>query len=71
MSDDAYFPDLTPLTSAVKARNLARHYKGFAEGLRRDGFQREATIAERESGWWLAYSIALAAIPPGRIDMDP
>lgn len=65
MSD---IPDQPPLVSAAKARNVARLYKGLADALRADGINAEANTAERQSNWWLNYSIALSQIPPGRID---
>ena len=63
-------PDQPPLVSAVKARNVARLYKGLADALRADGITAEANTADRQSNWWMNYAVALAAIPPGRIDMD-
>ena len=59
------FPDQPPLMSAVKARNLGRLYKGFAEALRTDGHETLARGAEAQSQWWLTYAIALSQIPPG------
>lgn len=61
-------PDQPPLVSAVKARNVARLYKGLADALRADGIAAEANTAERQSQWWLTYAIALSQTPPGRID---
>lgn len=69
MSDDA-FPQQPPLMGAVKARNLARLYKGFADALRRDGHVALANQAERDSQWWLTYAIALSQTPPGATDPD-
>jgi len=57
-----------PLMSAVKARNLARSYKGFADHLTELGDVAGARHAERQSAWWMAYAIALSQIPPGAID---
>jgi hypothetical protein len=69
MSDDP-FTNRPQLMSAVRARDLARHFKGFAESLRRDSFTAEANQAERDAHWWLNYAIALSQIPPGRVDDD-
>jgi hypothetical protein len=68
MSDEPFLPMQPQLMSAVRARNLARHYKGFANALRAEGFTVEANQAERDSNWWLAYALALSQIPPGRVD---
>ena len=65
MSD---IPEQPPLVSAIKARNVARLYKGLADALRTDGIVAEANAAERQSNWWLAYSLSLSQIPPGAID---
>jgi hypothetical protein len=67
MSD---IPDQPPLVSAVKARNVARLYKGLADALRADGITAQANAADRQSQWWMTYAIALSQIPPGRVDMD-
>jgi len=37
--------------SPLRARNLARYYKGFATALRADGYTAEANQAERDSAW--------------------
>lgn len=63
MPDD--FPDQPQLMSAVKARNLGRLYKGFADALRADGHIRLARDAEAQSQWWLTYALTLSQIPPG------
>jgi len=67
---ESNIPEQPPLMSAVKARNVARLYKGLADGLRRDGLTAMANNAERDSHWWMAYAQALAQIPPGRIDRE-
>ena len=67
MSDQP-FPEQPQLMSAVRARNLARLYKGFAAALRQDNHTVLANQAERDSLWWLNYAIALSQIPPGRVD---
>lgn len=61
------FPDQPQLMSAVKARDLGRLYKGFADALRADGHERLAAAAERDSQWWLTYALALSQIPPGAV----
>ena len=68
MSDEPFLPPQPNLMSAKRARDLARHYKGFAISLRADGYNAEANQAERESLWYLNYAIALSQIPPGKID---
>jgi len=65
MSDEPIVPAQPPLMSAVKARNLGRLYKGFADALRADGHGALANQAERDSQWWLNYARALSQIPPG------
>jgi hypothetical protein len=70
MSDEPFLPHQPQLMSAVRARNLARHFKGFAINLRNDGFTVEANQAERDAQWWLNYAIALSQIPPGAVDDD-
>jgi hypothetical protein len=61
-------PETPPLMSAVRARNLARSYKGFADHIRSLGDTAGANDADRRSAWFMAYAIALSQIPPGRID---
>jgi hypothetical protein len=68
MSDDPFLPPPVPLMSAVKARDLARKCQGMANHLREMGETGVATTLERRSAWWMAYSIALSQIPPGRTD---
>ena len=70
MSDEPFLPMQPALMSPLRARNLARYYKGFAAALRADGFTAEANMAERDSNWWLNYAMALSQIPPGAIDKD-
>jgi hypothetical protein len=62
------FPMQPELMSAVRARNLARTYKGLADQLRRDNYRREADLAERDSNWWLMFAISLSQTPPGATD---
>ena len=53
-------PKMAPET----AQDIARGYKWLAQSLTEGGMLREATRAERDSQWWLAYSISLAQTPP-------
>jgi hypothetical protein len=64
VSDEFMPPQLPPLMSAAKARDLARAYKGWAAYLAEQGVTAEARRAERDSSWWMAYAIALAQMPP-------
>jgi hypothetical protein len=66
MIDDPFMVPRPPLMTAEAARDLARMYKGFADHLSGLGVRSEATRMERDSQWWLAYSIALAQTPPAR-----
>jgi hypothetical protein len=68
MSDEPFLPPMPELMSALRARNLSRHYKGFADSLRRSGYVAEANQAERDAHWWMSYAVALSQIPPGAID---
>jgi hypothetical protein len=61
-------PETPPLMGAARARDLARIYKGFADHVRGLGDVSGANSAERQSQWWLAYSVALSQTPPGAID---
>jgi hypothetical protein len=69
MSDDP-FPAQPALMSAIRARNLARLYKGFADALRQDRHERLALQAERDAQWWITYAVALSQTPPGAIDKE-
>ena len=51
--------------TSEKALYVGRAYKALAEQLVEAGIQREAGHAERQSQWWVTYSIALAQTPPG------
>ena len=70
MSDEPFVPEQPQLMSAVRARNLSRHYKGLAEVLRRDGYRRESDLAERDAQWWITYALSLSQTPPGAFDDD-
>ncbi len=65
MSDEPFMLEETPpVMSAEQARDVARHYKGFAEHMTRLGARGDATRLERQSNWWLAYSVVLAQTQP-------
>lgn len=53
-----------PKMPAEKAQEIARGYKWLSQSLAEAGITREATRAERDSNWWMAYSISLAQTPP-------
>jgi hypothetical protein len=63
MSDNPFFLPTPPLMTPEKARNLGRAYQAMAEHLSSAGVNREAARMERESQWWLTYSIALSQTP--------
>jgi hypothetical protein len=67
VSDTPSVPE-PELMSAIRARNLSRHYKGLADNLRQDGYRREADIAERDALWWMTYALSLSQTPPGAVD---
>jgi hypothetical protein len=69
MSDERFTPAMPGLMSAVRARDLARRYKGFADLIRADD-PGGARHADQQSQWWLAYAIALSQIPPGATEPD-
>jgi len=48
------------LMSAEQARDVARHYKGLADHMRRLGARGDVTLLERQSNWWLAFALVLA-----------
>jgi hypothetical protein len=52
-----------PLMTPERARLVARGYKALADQLAQNGIPSEAARAERQSQWWLTYSIALAVKP--------
>jgi hypothetical protein len=55
-----FVPPQPPLLSPEKARDLARAYKALAGQLTETGQARQASLAMRDSQWWLTYAIALA-----------
>jgi len=65
MSDEPEFGlPMYPEMPAEQARYVARGYKALAENFAQHGIVSEANRAERQSQWWLAYSVSLAAKPP-------
>jgi hypothetical protein len=46
--------------SPDKARDIARGLKWLAQSYTEAGMARDATVALRDSEWWLAYAITLA-----------
>jgi hypothetical protein len=71
VADESFLPPSVPLMSAVKARDIARSCQGMANHLRAQGVESGTVrLLEQRSAWWMAYSIALSQIPPGRVDMD-
>ena len=60
MSDEPVMLNETPpIMSAEHARGVARHYKGFADPMRRLASRRRV-YAGGQSIWWMTYSVALA-----------
>jgi hypothetical protein len=65
VSDAPFGLPPVPLMSPDQALTLARGYKALAENLRQAGVSgAEANMADRQSQWWLNYSIALAQSRP-------
>jgi hypothetical protein len=61
MSDDsAFLPPQPPLMTPDQARDLGRSYKALADHLAELKMPRQASMAMRDSQWWLTYAIALA-----------
>jgi hypothetical protein len=65
MSDEPFLLPPIPLMTPAKARDAGRLYKAMSNHLTDLGLSREATIALRDSQWWMAYSIALAQTKEG------
>jgi hypothetical protein len=60
VSDNPFIPPpLPPLMSPARAREIARFLQGSALQLAELGAIGEARQAERQSQWWLAYSLVL------------
>jgi hypothetical protein len=55
-----------PLMEPDKAQEIARGLKWLAQSYAEAGMTRDALRADRESQWWLAYSISLAQTPPAK-----
>jgi hypothetical protein len=64
VSDEPFGLPGIPLVNATRARDIARAYKALAENLEDARALAEARRAERQSNWWMTYSIALAQMPP-------
>lgn len=47
------------------AQDIARGLKWLAQSYASAGMARDATRAERDSQWWLAYSLSLTQTQPG------
>ena len=67
MSDQPYALPPVPLMTPERAVLVARNYKALAENLA-NLVPGDAARAERQSQWWLNYSIALAATNPEQSD---
>ena len=48
-----------------KAQEIGRGLKWLAQSYAGAGMTREANRADRDSQWWLTYSISLAQTPSG------
>ena len=70
MSDQPFPYQPKPLMSAIRARNLSRRYKAFAEHLHASGYGDEALQMEHTASWWMTYATSLGQIGPGAIDKD-
>jgi len=64
MSDSPFALPPPPPMTPEKARDVGRAYKALAEHMSELGAQREAGRAERDSQWWLTYSLALSQTQP-------
>lgn len=60
MSDEPFTLAPTRLMTAERARDVARSYKALATHLTELGVIREATLALRDSQWWLTYALVLS-----------
>jgi hypothetical protein len=63
MSDLPPVPPM-PMMTPEKARDIGCAHKAWASYLADQGLTAEAARAERDSAWWLTYSIALAQTKP-------
>lgn len=66
MSDDFFSLPPIPLMTPERALYLGRACKAMAEQYVESGVRPLAARMERDSNWWLAYSIALAQTPPAK-----
>ena len=57
-------PGRVPLMPPDKAQEIARGLKWLAQSYAEAGMVRDATRAERDSQWWLNYSISLSHTVP-------
>jgi uncharacterized protein HemY len=53
-----------PLMTAFKAQEIARGLEWLAHSYAEVGMKREASKAERDSQWWMTYSISLSQTRP-------
>lgn len=53
-----------PKMPPERAQDIARGLKWLAQSYAEAGMVRDATRAERDSQWWMTYSISLAQMPP-------
>ncbi len=60
MSDGPFTFPPPPLMTPEQAQDLVRDYKAMADHLSAAGVHLDAARMERDSQWWLTYSIALA-----------
>ena len=52
-----------PKMPPEKAHDIARGLKWLAQSYAEAGMVRDATRAERDSQWWMTYSLSLAQTP--------
>lgn len=65
MSDEQFGLPPVPVMTPQKARDVGRLYKALAIQLADLGVAAQAARAERDSQWWLTYSITLAQTGEG------
>jgi hypothetical protein len=53
-----------PQMPPEKAQEIARGLKWLAQSYAEAGMVRDAVRSERDSQWWMTYSISLAQTPP-------
>jgi hypothetical protein len=64
MSDEYLYGPSVLTGNATRARDIALAYKALADALEDARALAEAQRAERQSQWWMTYSITLAQMPP-------